>query len=101
MIYDPARSAQELRHHILESMTAEDLEQYSNGRANMLERVEATRICEKCGTPRHIVATTESARAFAGNLRKASSGRARCKCPRDINLNDLDWRAIEEARTES
>lgn len=28
MIYDPARRAQELRHRILESMTAEEIEAY-------------------------------------------------------------------------
>ncbi len=98
MIYDPSRRAQLLRDRIFEAMSPEEREEYSNKEASM-ERLEATRICEKCGTPRHIVVTTDSSRAFAGNLRTSSSGSARCKCP-ETNLNDLDKRAIQEARAE-
>ncbi len=42
MIYDPARRAQELRHRILESMTAEEIEAYDRQTANDDDRQYGT-----------------------------------------------------------
>lgn len=71
----------------------------AEGTAGM-EPLETTRICEKCGTPRRIVAMSESATGLAGKTTWFHyGGSAQCKCP-DTELNDLDRKAIEGAEGE-
>ena len=52
MIYDPTRRAQELRQRIIESMTAQELEQYARERAMHDAKPVIIRKCERCGQDR-------------------------------------------------
>ncbi len=58
--------------------------------------IKATRVCEKCGTERHISGFRQAVDTLAGKRVVGEFGEAKCKCP-DSTLNDLDREAIERA----